>query len=112
MSLGDVAGGSEARRDDSDLRAGGRRFSFSSFSTACGSFLSRGALLKSNVEPGVLGVLLALPKLAKAPLPRPNAEDAPEPVGEATEADDAAAVALKGFDLLERLPNRFPELVS
>lgn len=102
-------GASEVRRDERDFRAGGRRFCVSSFS---GSFFSRPALLKSKAVPGVFGVLLALPKLAKAPLPSPKADDAPEPVGEATAVAEDAGAALNGLDLVERLPNRLPELVS
>lgn len=107
-----VIGGSERRRDERDFRAGGRRFSFSSFSEVCGSFFSVLVRLKSNAEPGVFGVLLALPKLAKAPLPSPNADEAQEAVGDATEVAAVAAAALKGLVLLDRLPKRFVELVS
>ena len=62
-------------------------------------------LLKSNAEPGVLGVLLALalPKLANAPLPRPKAEEAPDAVGEATDVVEVDTPALNGLVLLLRL---------
>jgi hypothetical protein len=103
---------SDGLSDERDFRAGGRLLSFSSLSDDCCSFFSLLGLLKSDAVPGVLGVLLALPKLAKAPLPNPNADDAPEPVGEATEVADVAAAALNGLFLLERLPNRFAEVVS
>lgn len=111
-SLGLVAGGSEARSDERDFRAGGRLFSLSSFSAGVCSCFSVPVLLKSNAVPGVFGVLLALPKLAKAPLPSPNADEAPELVGEATEFADEAAAALKGLLLEDRLPNRFADVVS
>lgn len=103
---------SEGRSDERDFRAGGRLLSFSSLSDDCVSFLSLLVLLKSKAEPGVLGVLLALPKLANAPLPNPKAEEAPEPVGEATEVADVVAAALNGLFLLERLPTRFADAVS
>ena len=103
---------SEGRSDERLFRAGGRLLSFSSLSDDCVSFLSLLDLLKSNAERGVLGVLLALPKLANAPLPSPKADEAPEPVGEATDVADGAAAALNGLLLLERLPNRFAEVVS
>lgn len=51
---------------------------------------------KSNAVPGVLGVLLALPKDANAPLPRPNADDAPE-VGVGAVLVDMLPNELKGF---------------
>ena len=70
-------------------------------------------LLDSKVAPGVLGVLLALPK-PKAPEPSPKAEEAPEPVGEATEDVDMGPIELKGLFLpwLLKLPNRLLEGVS
>lgn len=72
-----------ARMEERDLRAGGRLSLSSSFLSGTGSFFSLATLLKSNAVPGVFGVLVALPKDAKAPLPRPKAEDAPEAVGDA-----------------------------
>ena len=69
-------------------------------------------LPKSNAAPGVLGGLFTLPKLAKAPLPNPNADEAPElAVGEANDAD-AELPALKGLFLLFRLPKRLEDGVS
>ena len=100
---------SVARRDDRDLRAGGLLLSFSSLSEGCESFFSVPGLPKSKAVPGVLGVLLALPKLAKAPLPSPNAVEAPEPVGEATGFVDREAEELSGLLLLFRLPNLFAD---
>lgn len=96
---------------ESDLRAGGLLLSFVFSSEE--SFLSLPDLLDSNVAPGVLGVLLALPK-PKAPEPKPNADEAPEPVGEATEEVDMGPIELKGLPLpwLLRLPNRLLEGVS
>lgn len=63
------------------------------------------ALLKSKAEPGVLGVLVAEPKDAKAPDPRPKAEDPPE-VGEATAPAVRGALLLKGLFLPE---DKFPK---
>ena len=61
--------------------------------------------------PGVFGVLAALPKLANAPLPSPNAEDAPALVGDAREFE-VEPMELNGlFDLL-KLANRLVEGVS
>ncbi len=57
------------------------------------SFLSRGAKSKPDPVPGVLGVF-ADPKEAKAPLPKPNAEEAPAEGDLATDGERA----LKGFD--------------
>jgi len=56
-------------------------------------------LTKSNAEPGVLGVLLALPKLANAPVPNPKADDAPVEVGEAVEEVVMGPTVLNGFVL-------------
>jgi hypothetical protein len=75
--------------DDSDFLAAGLRCCVSlsedavsdPFALSC--FFSAPLLLKSNADPGVLGVLVALPKLANAPLPNPKAEEAPVLVGEA-----------------------------
>lgn len=52
---------------------------------------------KSRDVPGVLGVLAEEPKDAKAPEPRPNAEEAPE-LGEETLVDNGD-IPLNGFDL-------------
>ena len=52
---------------------------------------------KSSDVPGVFGVFAEEPKDAKAPEPRPNAEDAPE-LGEETLVD-SGDIPLKGFDL-------------
>jgi hypothetical protein len=54
------------------------------------------ALPKSNAVPGVLGVLLADPKDANAPVPRPNAE-APA-VGEEIPAGPNGDIVLRGLD--------------
>lgn len=69
-------------------------------------------LPKSSAVPGVLGVF-AEPKDAKAPEPKPNAEEAPA-AGEATAEVVSGAMALKGLDRppCDELspPNRFEEL--
>lgn len=52
---------------------------------------------KSRDVPGVLGVFAEEPKEAKAPEPRPKAEEAPD-VGEETLVDNGE-MALKGLDL-------------
>ena len=63
------------------------------------------ALLKSNAVPGVFGVLEEDPKDAKAPEPKPNAEDADAPaVGDAIPEVLRGAMALKGFR--SELPKR------
>lgn len=51
---------------------------------------------KSNAVPGVFGVLVAEPNAAKAPVPSPNAGDAPVVVGEDT------LLVVKGAMLLSR----------
>lgn len=75
------------------------------FMILLGSFLSAGvvgtaagveAVLKSNAVPGVLGVLLADPKDAKAPDPRPKAEEPPV-VGDASAPGVNGEMALKGL---------------
>jgi hypothetical protein len=75
------------------------------FPTGFLSFLSIGtegegtppaALLKSKAVPGVLGVFVADPNDAKAPDPRPKADDAPPP-GEDTLVVVSGAMLLKGF---------------
>ena len=94
------------RSDDMDFRAGGLLVSFSELSDGgCDSFFSPLPLLKSNAEPGVFGVLvaLALPKLANAPLPSPKAEEAPDAVGEATEVVEVDAPELNALGLLLKL---------
>jgi len=83
-------GASVVRSADTDFRAGGLRFS------SCVSFLSL---------PGVLGVLLALPK-PKAPFPRLKDAEPLALVGEAT-----AAGELKAF-LLLMLPTRLADGVE
>lgn len=91
-----------------DLRAGGRRLLLSFSSEE--SFLSVLLLFpQSNAVPGVFGVLLALPKLANAPLPRPKDADPLALVGEATEVDE---IELKGPFLLLMLPKRLAEGVE
>lgn len=50
-------------------------------------------LLPPSGSPGVFGVLRELPKVANAPLPRPNAEDAE--VGEGMASGDAVLKGLK-----------------
>ena len=64
-------------------------FSFSCFSLE--------SCVDSELVPGVLGTLLEVPKDAKAPDPRPNAEEAPV-VGEATVALEDV-MELKGLGL-------------
>jgi hypothetical protein len=100
------------RSEDIDFRAGGRLVSLSELSdVGCDSFFSTDPLLKSNADPGVFGVLPEEPKLAKAPLPNPNAEDAPEPaVGEATDAAEMEPGGpLKGLVLLLKDPYRLAD---
>lgn len=99
------------RSADSDLRAGGLLLSLVFSSDE--SFLSLLDRFESKVAPGVLGVLLALPK-PKAPEPRPKAEEAPELVGEATEVVDMGPIELKGlfFPWLLKLVKRLLEGVS
>jgi len=69
-------------------------------------------LPKSKAVPGVLGVLVADPKDAKAPEPSPKAVEAPA-VGEAKLPLVRGGMALKGFDLppCEEVspPKRFEE---
>lgn len=54
------------------------------------------AALKSKAVPGVLGVLVAEPNEAKAPEPRPKAEEPPI-VGEARALVVSGGMALKGL---------------
>ena len=63
---------------------------------------------KSRLVPGVLGVLAEDPKDAKAPDPRPKAEDAPL-VGEAVLVVVKGAMPLKGLDLLLNDPSAPPK---
>lgn len=66
---------------DADLvRANGRALSFLT-AGVIGVGAPEAAFPKSNAVPGVFGVLEADPKEAKAPVPKPNADEAPE-VGE------------------------------
>lgn len=91
---------------DNDLRAGGLLLSFALSSDV--SFLSPPLLLvKSKEPPGVLGVLPVAPKLANAPLPSPKADEAPVPVGDATEDVVMGPTELNGlfFPWLLKLPN-------
>lgn len=66
---------------------------------------------KSNAVPGVLGVLLAEPNAAKAPVPSPNEEDAPVVVGDDILLVASGAMLLNGFERppceLSAPPNRF-----
>lgn len=96
------------RRDDCDLRGFGLLVSFPPSSDE--SFFSPAALLRSKVAPGVFGVLPVLPN-PNAPVPSPKADEAPEPVGEATEEVDRGPIDWKGLCLpwLLRVPNRFAE---
>ena len=110
ISFAEVGNGSVVLNEDVDLRAAGLLLpSFSSLSEDCASLLSLLDLLQSKAVPGVFGVLLALPKLANAPLPRPKAEDAPELVGDVTEALVVEMVELNGLFRLVRLPNRLDD---
>lgn len=75
------------------------------FTILPGGFFSAGAVcaaagvaavLKSKAVPGVLGVLLAEPKDAKAPDPSPNAEEPPV-VGDASAPGVNGGMALNGL---------------
>lgn len=104
--------------EETDLRAGSLlpSLSLSSLSDDCACLWSLPGLARSNADPGVLGVLLALPNEAKAPLPRPKAEDAPGAavVGDATEAVEMFPRALNGLRLpwLLVAPKRLEEALS
>lgn len=63
---------------------------------------------KSRLVPGVLGVLAEDPNDAKAPDPRPKAEDAPL-VGEAVFVVVKGAMPLNGLDLLLKDPSAPPK---
>lgn len=95
------------RREDRDLRGGGRLLSLGFSSDE--SFLSPLVLPRSNDAPGVLGVLLGPPK-PKAPLPSPkDAAPALVALGEARSLGE-----LKGlrFPWLLKLPIRLFEGAS
>jgi hypothetical protein len=76
--------------DDNDFLAAGLRCCVSLSEDAVSDppvlscFFSVPVRPKSKADPGVFGVLFALPKLANAPEPSPNADEAPVLVGEAT----------------------------
>lgn len=59
---------------------------------------------KSRDVPGVLGVFAVEPKDAKAPDPRPNAEDAPD-VGDATPVVVRGVIPLVAFALPPKAPS-------
>ena len=80
-------------------------FSLSRFSPAAVGSVE---LAKSREVPGVLGVFADDPKDAKAPDPRPNAEDAPL-VGEAVLVVVKGAMPLNGFGLLLKDPSPPPK---
>ena len=80
-------------------------FSFSRFSLAAVEDVE---LAKSREVPGVLGVFAEDPKEAKAPDPRPKAEEAPL-VGEATLVVVKGAMPLNGLDLLLKDPSVTPK---
>lgn len=63
-------------------------------------------LPKSNAVPGVLGVLAETPKDAKAPEPRPNADDAP---GDTTLPVFNSAAPCGNVDRLGVVGSRFRE---
>lgn len=108
-------------RYDMDRRGtGAGRFpslSTSFFSALVGMLGMVAVLPQSKAVPGVFGVLAADPNDAKAPDPRPNADEAPE-VGEATELAVNGAFELKGLpfppDVLpkRRGPGGAPSLPS
>ena len=80
-------------------------FSFSRFSPAA---VTRVGLAKSREVPGVLGVFADDPKDAKAPDPRPKADDAPL-VGEATFVVVNGVMLLNGLGLLLKDPSAPPK---
>ena len=61
-----------------------------------GAFVEVAAVLKSKAVLGVLGVLLAAPKDANAPEPKPKADE-PAVVGDASPPPVRGEIALKGF---------------
>lgn len=81
-----------------DLSSPSLYVSLSRFSAAGAEFP------KSTDVPGVRGVLVDDPKDAKAPEPRPKADEAPL-VGEATFVVVKGAMLLSGFDLLLKDPS-------
>lgn len=80
-------------------------FSFSRFSPAAVEGVE---LPKSRDVPGVLGVFAEEPKDAKAPDPRPKADEAPL-VGEAAFVVVKGAMPLNGLDLLLKDPSPPPK---
>lgn len=80
-------------------------FSFSRFSPAAVEGVE---LAKSRAVPGVLGVFAEDPKDAKAPDPRPKADEAPL-VGEAAFVVVKGAMPLNGLDLPLRDPSPPPK---
>ena len=80
-------------------------FSFSFFSPVAVKGVE---LLKSRDVPGVLGVFAEDPNDAKAPDPRPKADEAPL-VGEATFVVVNGAIPLNGLDLLLKDPSPPPK---
>lgn len=80
-------------------------FSFSSFSLAAVEGVE---LPNSRDVPGVLGVFAEDPKDAKAPDPRPKAEEAPL-VGEAVLVVVKGAIPLNGLGLLLKDPSPPPK---
>lgn len=90
---------SDAVVDSDSLRALPmvRPTAFSFLSPGVEGVAAGGAVgLKSKAVPGVLGVLLAEPNEAKAPEPKPNAEE-PAVVGEASGPAANGEIALNGF---------------
>jgi hypothetical protein len=71
--------------------------------------VAEGVDLKSKAVPGVLGVLAAEPKDAKAPEPRPKADEPPAVVGDANPLGVSGETPLNGFlpPCDESPPNRF-----
>lgn len=83
-------------------------FSFSRFSAAAVEVME---LPKSRDVPGVLGVFAEDPKDAKAPDPRPKADEAPL-VGEAAFVVVRGAIPLNGLDLLLKDPSPPPKRLA
>jgi hypothetical protein len=77
------------------VRANGRALSFLTAGVT-GVGAPEATLPKSNAVPGVFGVFVADPNDAKAPVPRPNADEAPE-VG------DEMVLVVKGETVLKGL---------
>lgn len=77
--------------------------SFSFLSLSLGVERDSRDLPKSNAVPGVFGVFVAEPKEAKAPEPKPKADDA-------VEFGDATLEVLKGAIVLNALPRPWEEL--